>query len=255
MAGGQGRNTTNGRNGGRRITDSGDWVERSDLSIMDDIESDDESHTTNELVTWIKGLQMRIRKMECENNGLKEEIDKMKANAEKETSELIGRAQVQCERDERTYKHINTLVVEKVFSFKKFITSQKDLDDFSSESSLGMIVMDRMKIEGVDRLSFWSAYKEIVADAIANHQTTITNDLKKVVMSMYRQAAERLDQYVEERFSLPYLSFWTLQESKLTTRHWLTRASLYQSMYSYLHWPRCSSFDNHHGVATTCPSH
>jgi predicted transcriptional regulator len=99
MAGGQGRNTMNGRNGGRRITDSGDWVGRSDLSIMDDIESDDESHT---IVTWIRSLQMRIRKMEGENNGLKEEIDKMKANAEQETSELIGRAQVQCERDERT---------------------------------------------------------------------------------------------------------------------------------------------------------
>jgi hypothetical protein len=138
----------NGRHGGRRMPDSGDWVERSELSIMDDIESDDEIHSTNELVMWIKGLQMRIRKMECENNGLKEEIDKMKANAKKATSELLGHAQVQCERDEHTYKCINTSVVEKVFSFKEFITSQKDLDDFSGESSLGMIVMDRMKIEG-----------------------------------------------------------------------------------------------------------
>jgi hypothetical protein len=131
----------NGRNGGGRIPNrvvlvddspgiwegntGGDWVERSDLSIMDDVKSDNESHTTNELVMWIKGLQMRIRKMEVENNGLKEEIDKMKANAEKATSELLGRAQVQCERDKHTYKHINTLLVEKIFSFKKFITSQK----------------------------------------------------------------------------------------------------------------------------------
>jgi hypothetical protein len=81
-------------------------------------------------------------------------------------------------------------VVDKVFTFKKFITSQKDLDDFNGESSLGVVVMNRMKIEGLDRLPFWNAYKEIVADAIANQQTTITTDLKKVVMRKYRQVEE-----------------------------------------------------------------
>jgi hypothetical protein len=46
-----------------------------------------------------------------------------------------------------------------------------------------MLVMNMLKVEKPDRLPFWNAYKESVADAIANRWTTITNDLKKVVMS------------------------------------------------------------------------
>jgi hypothetical protein len=43
--------------------------------------------------------------------------------------------------------------------------------------------MNMLKVEKLDRLPFWNAFKEIVADDIANRRTTITNDLKKVVMS------------------------------------------------------------------------
>jgi hypothetical protein len=79
MAGRQGGTTKNRRNVGGRIPDTvvvddssegrggntgSDWIERSDLSILEEAESDDESHTTNELVMWIKGLQMWIRMME-----------------------------------------------------------------------------------------------------------------------------------------------------------------------------------------------
>jgi hypothetical protein len=74
-------------------------------------------------------------------------------------------------------------VLDKIFSFKKFITNQRDLDDFTGKSSLGMVIMNMMKIEKPERLPFWNAYKEIVADAIANRRTTITNDLKKIVWS------------------------------------------------------------------------
>jgi hypothetical protein len=110
MAGRQAGTTKNDRNAGGRIPNrvvvddsqevrgentGGDWIERSDLTIMDEVESDDESRTTNEPVMWIKGLQMRIRTMEGENNALKEENDKMKTDAEKATSEMLGRAQVQ----------------------------------------------------------------------------------------------------------------------------------------------------------------
>jgi hypothetical protein len=109
----------------------------------------------------------------------------MENSAERKASDMLGRAQMQCERDEQTYRWINALVLDKIFTFKKFIISQKDLDDFTGDSSLGMVVMNMMKIEMPDRLPFWNAYKEIVADAIANRRTTITNDLKKIVMSKY----------------------------------------------------------------------
>jgi hypothetical protein len=75
-------------------------------------------------------------------------------------------------------------VLDKIFSFKKFIANQRDLDDFTGNSSLGMVIMNMMKIEKPERLPpFWNVYKEIVADAIANRRTTITNDLKKIVWS------------------------------------------------------------------------
>ena len=49
-----------------------------------------------------------------------------------------------------------------------------------------MVIMNMMKIEKPERLPFWNTYKDIVADAIANQRTTITNDLKKIIWSKYR---------------------------------------------------------------------
>ena len=74
-------------------------------------------------------------------------------------------------------------MIDKIFAFKKFIISQRDLDEFNVQNSLGMVIMDQMKVEEPDQSPFWNAYKEIVADVIANWCTTITNDLKKIVMS------------------------------------------------------------------------
>jgi hypothetical protein len=84
------------------------------------------------------------------------------------------------------YRQINALVTDKIFSFKKFIVNQRDLNDFTENTSLGMVIMNMMKIGMPDHLPFWNAYtQEIVADIITNRRTTITNDLKKVVMSKY----------------------------------------------------------------------
>jgi hypothetical protein len=124
--------------------------------------------------------------MDKENEELRGEVSKLRESSERETSEMLGRAQVQYyEKDARTFSRINSLVLDKIFSFKKFIISQRDLDDFSGNSSLGMVVMMMMKVEKPDQLPFWNVYKENVADAITNRWTTITNDLKKVVMSKY----------------------------------------------------------------------
>ena len=137
---------------------------------MDAIDSEDETtHNTKDLIQWIKALQQKVRSLE--------------ENAERNANEMLAHAQMQCERDTRMYRRINALVVDKIFAFKKFITNQRDLDDFTGNSSLGMVIMNIMKIDKPERLPFWNAYKEIVADAIANRRTTITNDLKKIVWS------------------------------------------------------------------------
>jgi hypothetical protein len=153
--------------------------ESEELSIMEDFDCEEvlQNNSRQDLILWIKALQRRVRRMED--------------SADRKASDMLGRAQMQCERDERTYQWINALVLDKIFTFKKFIVSQKDLDDFTGDSSLGMVVMNMMKIEMPDRLPFWNAYKEIVADAIANRRTTITNDLKKIVMSKYGESKLR----------------------------------------------------------------
>jgi hypothetical protein len=90
---------------------------------------------------------------------------------------------VHFETDLRTHRRINALVTERIFPVKKFVSGQKELDNFSGSSSLGMLVMAMLKIEKPDQLPWWNAYKDSVADAISNRRTTVTNDLKKVVMS------------------------------------------------------------------------
>jgi hypothetical protein len=68
-------------------------------SIMEELESDDESNKTEDLRRWIRALQEWVRTME--------DI------AAHKTSEVLGRAQMHCERDERTYRRINALVLKK----------------------------------------------------------------------------------------------------------------------------------------------
>ena len=46
--------------------------------------------------------------------------------------------------------------------------SQNDLDDMTMPTSLGGLVMDKMKIDQAEWFPFWNVYKEIVANAIAN---------------------------------------------------------------------------------------
>ena len=152
--------------------------------VMDDIDSfDDEEFSNEELVKWIRMLQEEVRHLDNMNEVMKKEVDELKVRVEMASTDIIGRSQKSVEVDGHTYRTINTFVVNKVFLLKKFVSSQQELDDFTSDNSLGKIVMDKMRVEIPDRLPYWSAYKEIVADAIANHRTTITNDMKKVVMS------------------------------------------------------------------------
>jgi len=161
--------------------------------IMQDIQSDDGGLLDqDDLVDRIHALQVIVKKMMKRNDELRREVGELRESAEsaaQETSDILARAQEQnYERDARTYRKINALVLEKIFSLKKFIISQRDLDDFTGNSSLGMVIMNILKFQKPDRLPFWNAYKEIVADAIANRWMTIANDLKTIVMSKYSRA-------------------------------------------------------------------
>jgi hypothetical protein len=187
-----------GRNGGTSIpprmrvtpqeeTMGEDGTTRPALStqmLMRELESDDDSVTKERVVVWYRDLQEHVRKLMEENKKLRTEVMEMKDSAARNTSDMLGRAQVvHFETDLRTHRRINALVTERIFPVKKFVSGQKELDNFSGNSSLGMLVMAMLKIEKPDQLPWWNAYKDSVADAISNRRTTVTNDLKKVVMS------------------------------------------------------------------------
>jgi hypothetical protein len=152
--------------------------------LMCELDSDDESMTRERVMLWYKELQEHMRELMEENKELHNKIMEMKESAAQDTSDMLERAQVvHYETDLRTHRRINAMVIDKLFPVKKFVVSQKELDDFSGNSSIGMLVMTMLKIKKPDQLPWWNAYKDSVADAISNRRTTVTNDLKKVVMS------------------------------------------------------------------------
>jgi hypothetical protein len=60
---------------------------------------------------------------------------------------------------------------------------RRDCHYINVQNSLGMVTMDRMKVEEPGRLPLWGVYNEIMADAIGNWHTTITANLKMVIMN------------------------------------------------------------------------
>jgi hypothetical protein len=152
--------------------------------LLRELECDDDGVPKERLVLWYRELAEMVRYLKEENKELCAEVSELKESAARNTSDMLGRAQVvHFETDLRTHRRINALVTERIFPVKKFVSGQKELDNFSGNSSLGMLVMAMLKIEKPDQLPWWNAYKDSVADAISNQRTTVTNDLKKVVMS------------------------------------------------------------------------
>jgi hypothetical protein len=152
--------------------------------LVRELECDDEDVTKERLVLWYREQAEMVRSLKEENKELCAEVLELKESSERNTIDMLGRAQVvHFETDLRTHRRINALVTERIFPVKKFVSGQKELDNFSGNSSLRMLVMAMLKIDKPDQLPWWNAYKNSVADAISNRRTTVTNDLKKVVMS------------------------------------------------------------------------
>ena len=88
---------------------------------------------------WIKDLQKEINKLQDKIKGLTTSHENMK-------TEMLSRTQKQMEKDQRTFKKVYALVMEQIFPYKKFIKSQHDLDDMTEPTSIGRLVLDKMKI-------------------------------------------------------------------------------------------------------------
>jgi hypothetical protein len=137
--------------------------------LLRELECDDDGVPKERLVLWYRELAEMVRYLKEENKELCAEVSELKESAARNMSDMLGRAQVvHFETDLRTHRRINALVTERIFPVKKFVSGQKELDNFSGNSSLGMLVMTMLKIKKPDQLPWWNAYKDSVSDAISN---------------------------------------------------------------------------------------
>jgi hypothetical protein len=116
--------------------------------LMRELESDDESMTKEHVMLWYRELQEHVRNLKEENKELPTEVIEMKESAARTMSDMLGHAQVvHYMTDLRTHHRINALVMDKLFPVKNFVVSQKELDDLSGDSSIGMLAtMTKSKI-------------------------------------------------------------------------------------------------------------
>jgi hypothetical protein len=116
--------------------------------LLRELECDDDGVPKERPVLWYRELAEMVRYLKEENKELCAEVLELKESAARNTSDMLGRAQVvHFETDLRTHRWINALVTERNFPVKKFVSGQKELDNFSGNSSLGMLVMTMLKIE------------------------------------------------------------------------------------------------------------
>jgi K+/H+ antiporter YhaU regulatory subunit KhtT len=93
----------------------------------------------------------KVRYLKEENKELCAQVLELKESAARNTSDMLGCAQVvHFEMDLRTHCRINALVTERIFPVKKFLSGQKELNNFSGNSSLGMLMMTMLKIDKPD---------------------------------------------------------------------------------------------------------
>jgi hypothetical protein len=92
---------------------------------MDEIQSEDKSLKTEDLIYWVRSLQALVRNMMKRNEELSREVGELKESAAHKRTEMLGCAQVQYyERDERTYRQINAWCLKR-YSLSKNSSSVK----------------------------------------------------------------------------------------------------------------------------------
>ena len=85
--------------GSRRVTPRAETMgvdgnTRAFSSLMDEVESDDESVTKEHIVYLYRGLQEHVRNLQDENRELHTKVSEMKESAARNMSDMLGRAQV-----------------------------------------------------------------------------------------------------------------------------------------------------------------
>jgi hypothetical protein len=84
---------------------------------------------------------------------------------------------------------------EKLFRIVKFITSENELRDLESPSSIANHTMeDELGITQEDRIAWWAVYKVAVTDGIAERRNQINMNMKQWVVRKCLAIEERIRQ-------------------------------------------------------------
>ena len=116
-----------------------------------------------------------------ENEKLMELWETEKQEKEQYHKRVMKKALQTVERE--TYAKVKRYAQEKLFRFVKFITSENELRDLVSPSSIANHTMDELEIAQEDRIAWWAVYKVAITDGIAERRNQINMNMKQWVLS------------------------------------------------------------------------
>jgi hypothetical protein len=134
-------------------------------------------------------LEEEIDRVTRENMALVKENEKLLSLWETEKQEkeefhkrVMQKALQTVTMERETYAKVKRYAQEKLFRVVKFITSENELRDLESPSSIANHTMDELGILQEDRIAWWAVYKVAVTDGIAEQRNQINMNMKQWVV-------------------------------------------------------------------------
>jgi hypothetical protein len=131
-------------------------------------------------------LEEEIDRVTRENMELVKENEKLLSLWETEKQEkeefhkrVMQKALQTVTMERETYAKVKRYAQEKLFRVVKFITSENELRDLESPSSIANHTMDELGILQEDRIAWWAVYKVAVTDGIAEWRNQINMNMKQ----------------------------------------------------------------------------
>jgi hypothetical protein len=158
--------------GSSRKRGNGDDEDSSTLSSSRADELEEEiDRVTRENITLVKENEKLLSLWETEKQE-KEEFHKR----------VMQKALQMVTMEREMYAKVKRYAQEKLFRVVKFITSENELRDLESPSSIANHTMDELGILQEDRIAWWAVYKVAVTDGIAERRNQINMNMKQWVV-------------------------------------------------------------------------
>ena len=135
-------------------------------------------------------LEEELDRVTRENMELVKENEKLMALWETEKQEkeqyhkrVMKKALQMVTMERETYAKVKRYAQEKLFRFVKSITSENELRDLVSPSSIANHTMDELEIAQEDQIAWWAVYNVAITDGIAEWRNQINMNMKQWVVS------------------------------------------------------------------------